>query len=112
MCTFTGFNFGVFAPGDEGKPENRVIRYDDILEKRATPVLKRVLENGQNPVSGELLLNLCRIQNLRRSTATDLYVLTDKSMVANLLDLEGNLHRLSVNFRPDSRDKLELTVLN
>lgn len=111
MFSCTGHAFHVFAPGEEGKPENREILFDDALAKRATPVLKKVYEEAEDPVSGQLMLTLTRLDNLRRSTATDLLALNDISIVADLLDLEGNRHRLSFRIAPDNRNKLLLNVL-
>lgn len=111
MFSYTGYAFHTFPPQQENKPENRVISFDDILGKRAAPVLKPVYENAEDPVSGQLMLTLTRVDDLRRSTATDLLALNDISIVAALLDLEGNRHRLSFRVAPDNRNKLLLNVL-
>lgn len=112
MFSFTGYTFKVFLPGTEDQPANRVINYDDILEKRKVPVLKKEYENSENPVSGELMITLNRIQDLPRWQSTDLEVLNDISIIADLLDLHGNRHRLSFSFVDDNRNKLQMTVLS
>jgi hypothetical protein len=112
MFSYTGYAFHVFAPGDEIDPNNRLIEFDHALTARTLPpVLKPVFENDQAPVSGELLITLTRADDVRRSTGTDLEILNGVSMVAELLDIEGNRHRLDVRFVTDSRNKLELNVL-
>jgi hypothetical protein len=111
MFTYTGYAFHMFAPQDENKPENRVVSFDALLSNRSTPVLKQVYEDAEHPVSGQLMLTLSRIENLRRSTAPDLMELNNQSIIADLLDLEGNRHRLSFRLAADNRNKLLLNVL-
>jgi hypothetical protein len=111
MFSYTGYAFHLFESGQEGLPKNRVISFDPLLEHRSAPALKPVFENDQTPVSGQLLLTLSRTDNVRRSTATSLLALNDISIVANLLDVEGNRHRMNFRFATDSRNKLEMKPL-
>jgi hypothetical protein len=112
MFSYSGFAFHVFAPGSEVDPVNRVIAFDNALTFRhLPPVLNPVFESAQSPVSGELLITLTRADDVRRSTAQDLLALEDISMVTELLDTEGNRHRLNFKFVTNNRNQLELNVL-
>lgn len=110
MFTYTGFAFHQFAPGGENVPGNRAVSFDKLIEDSSL-VLKTVYENPENPVSGQLMLTLTRVEDLRRSTATDLMALNNQSIIADLIDLEGNRHRLSFRVAADNRNKLLLNVL-
>lgn len=113
MFSYTGYAFHTFEPGDEELPENRTIEFDHALIARPLPpdLTPVVYEENEPSVSGELLITLTRADDVRRSTSQDLFVLNDISMVADLLDAEGNPHNLSFKFVTDNRNKLELKVL-
>jgi hypothetical protein len=111
MLSFTGYAFHLFGPGEEGAPKNRVVSFDPLIAKIRPPITNPDFENDQTPVSGQLLITLSRIDNLRRSYYTELYVMEDTSMVASLLDAEGNSHRVNIRFATDNRNKLVFTPL-
>lgn len=110
MFSYTGYIFN----DPQGKQNPEVMHYDLRLAKLISKSLDNNIVPGRPVAEGQLMISLFRTDDVRyRSSAiaTEL----EKTMRVDLLDKNGNLHRLSIGFKPmgltDSRNALELSVI-
>lgn len=111
MFSYTGYLFN----DEQNQQDPRLIQYDPRLAKLMPgKTLDQSLIAGEEVGEGQLLVSLLRTDDVRYTSSADASAL-EQSLKVDLLDKNGNAHRLAIGFAPmevaDSRNTLLLSVL-
>lgn len=110
MFSYTGYIFNDY----QDKQNPSVMRYDLRLDKLIPKSLDNSIISTETVGEGQLLLSLFRTDDVRY-IASEVATELEQPLIVNLLDQNGNSHRLNIGFAAmdvaDSRNTLILRVI-